>query len=250
VFKIFLKRQIHSNDKSDQNTKATIVQAGLSERRSQDRYEVKHGSLTFLNDFDMLLVKDLSLRGFHSQVPQRALKRLAIGDIYEARSRHREITFELEIKVAWQREDHVGFEFVGLDDNARLVIKRLIRPLEIAASMSLIDADFIKASSPSKTWYHGDDGSDLFIWHDERGFVCGWQFIADDKYLEWREGKGLESGALMTENSSESGLLDSHEQVLKADDTINKTFLHFTLDVLLALDCDEKQKLIATIADA
>jgi hypothetical protein len=198
----------------------------------------------------MLIVKDLSLRGFHSQVPQRAIERLAIGDIYEARSRHRQTSIELNIKVAWLRGDRVGFEFVKLDDDARRVIKALIRPIKIAASMSLIDADFIKATSPSKMWYHGDDGSDLFIWHDERGFMCGWQFIADDKYLEWREGKGLESGALIKENSSESGLLDSHEQVLKADETIDREFLHFTSDVLLALDYDKTQKLIETIAEA
>lgn len=252
MFKIFLKRQIHSNPKPDQKAKDefSIQKGRKSERRSADRYEIKHGSLTFLNDFDMLLVKDLSLSGFHSQVPERAMKRLCVGDVYEARSRFRDRPFELCIKVAWVREESVGFEFVTLDEASRTVIKSLIRPLKIASSMHRIEADFINASSPYKVWYHGDEDSDLFIWRDRRGFLCGWQFVVAGRYLEWNESKGLETGAMVLENSSESNLLDSKENILRADDVLNQNFIHFTLDVLQALDYEDKSEIIETLTKA
>ena len=107
MFRLFLRKKILSA--GDKAAKALSAQAGkvgkagkagaakggkkkaaepeppIRNRRVFARYNIDHKHLTLMNDQDILLVREISSKGFSTEVSPRGFARLVVGDVYDAR---------------------------------------------------------------------------------------------------------------------------------------------------------------------
>ena len=114
MLRIFLRRKV-SSGKTKENEQPTksFRPSKTRNRRLFERYNVSQQHLTILNEQDILVVREISAKGFSSDVSERAFLRFTKGDIYEARIRYMGEIFDLNVKVTWKRNKVVGFEIVN-----------------------------------------------------------------------------------------------------------------------------------------
>lgn len=92
----------------------------------------------------------------------------------------------------------VGFVFEDLTEEQQALINEFVDPLHIGQSLRLVD----KKGAPGafqqgmSAWYHGDSGSDLFFWNDQRGGVQKALFCLGRRFWEWQEGGGVSTGEI------------------------------------------------------
>ena len=174
----------------------------LRNRRIFERFPADHKHLTLMNEQDILLIREISAKGFSTEVAPRTSERLVMGDVYEARIRYLGEIYDLQARVAWKAETFVGFEIVEASRETLVFIRRILRPMEIASSLREVDASF--AAGSGRTWLHGDNNSDLHIWRDaESGAMSAWQLLVDQQWIEWREGEGLSTGTVKTAQTAD-----------------------------------------------
>ena len=115
-----------------------------------DRYNVNQQHLTVLNDQDIFVIRDISAKGFSSDVSPRAYDRFQLGDVYDARIRHNTEMYDMSIKVAWKQEKVVGFELHEPDAKTLFFFRRLIQPSAIAQSLTQVDSKFMNENQNNK----------------------------------------------------------------------------------------------------
>jgi hypothetical protein len=250
MFRLFLRKKILSGDKTagapsrDEKAKRN--------RRVFARHAIDHKHLTLMNEQDILLVREISAKGFSAECSMRGFDRLTIGDVYDARVRYLGEIYDMQGRVAWKQDRFVGFEIVEAERSTLLFIKRLLRPIEIATSLQPVEASFINSLENGKSWYHGDEESDLYTWHDpETGGLTAWQLVVGESYVEWSLNDGLTSGTVVAVEGREV-LLGANIPGMthQRDDTLNLTKRQFAIDVIMALPFTVKEELLETLTTA
>ncbi len=247
MFRIFLRKKLQSGKKAKE-TKAPSDKKGR-ERRIHERYPVDQQHLTVLNEQDILVIKDISAKGFCSDVSHRAYDRFQIGDIYDARIRYYGEVQDIQVKVAWKREKAVGFELHKPRVEILVFFQRLLRPMQLALSLSPVEPAFMKDPKEGLQWYHGED-ADLHIWHNEERELAAWQLIADKNLIEWSSVHGLKTGE--AQPASRSSLVitsDAHRIHRIMDDALDPKRLRFAADLFTALPIPEKAELLKSLDD-
>lgn len=249
MFRLFLREKIKSAPvkKNDRNDKTSQKR----NRREFERFSVDHKHLTVMNEQDILLVKDISAKGFSSQVSPRAFERLEIGDVYAARIRYLGEIYDLQAKVSRKAGDVVGFELENAERRAVDFMQRVIQPIALAHTLQKVDTNFMQGNTEGKTWYHGDDDTDLYIWRADDGTLTAWQLISSEKFLDWDQTRGLRTGRLVITEESVSGILDVSRKALqqRLDAKPDDHFRQFSIDVVMATDIDDKDDLLSTILE-
>ncbi|MES2744329.1 MAG: hypothetical protein V4655_02835, partial [Bdellovibrionota bacterium] len=226
VFRIFLTKKLLSGEP----TETVVERPRLKNRRIYERFSVDQKHLTVMNDQDILSIRDISLKGFASAVSDRAYERFLIGDVYTARMRYHGKVSELDLKVAWKRENLVGFELYEPTTPIITFFKSLVRPVQLAHSLSQVEASFME-SHQGMTWYHGED-VDLHIWINDDEGLAAWQLVADDQVVEWSAVHGVKTGILKRQPFAESGILEPGEVVRVIDESPLPTRLRFAFDII------------------
>lgn len=244
MFRIFLSKKIFSGE-----TKSEPVErpSKLKNRRIYERFAVDQKHLTVMNDQDILVIRDISVKGFASEVSERAYDRFALDDIYSARMRYHGKVQELDLKVAWKRERQVGFELHEPSTPTILFFRNLVRPIQLAHSLSPVDASFMEAHQ-GMTWYHGED-VDLHIWINDEEGLAAWQLVADDQVVEWSAVHGIKTGILRRETLGESGINEPGEVLRSNDEAPNPTRLRFASDIIGSGTFPESADLVKSLDD-
>lgn len=102
----------------------------------------------------------------------------------------------VNVRVARVGAWSVGFTFEKLSVDEQEKIKEFVDPLHIANSLKLVDHKaapeaFLQGMS---AWYHGDSGTDLFLWKDKRGGLSRALICLGRRFWEWRENEGVATG--------------------------------------------------------
>jgi hypothetical protein len=264
MFRLFLRKKLLSGDEPGHpkaKGKGKAVDLGSApdkadavrqrNRRVFTRYAVDHKHLTLMNEQDILLVREISAKGFSTEVSPRGYERLVAGDVYDARIRYVGEIYDLQSKVTWKHDGFVGFEIVKAGRETLVFIKRLLRPIEIAFSLQPVEAAFLAnaAGASGKTWLHGDEESDLYVWHDpETSELTAWQLAVGPSYVEWNERSGLTTGSLSSVQGREA-LLGANLQGLthRADAQVDPQKRQFAVDVIMALQAPVRDELLETV---
>jgi hypothetical protein len=277
MFRLFLRKKILDGGKTPKRSakdEGTAPPPPRRNRRIFDRFNVDHKHLTLMNEQDILLVREISAKGFSTEVSRRGYERLTVGDVYDARVRYLGEVYALQARVAWKRGSYVGFEIIKAGRDTLQFIKRLLRPIEIAASLKQVEATFLASgdaapatgkkgkgaaapkateASPTmaagKAWYHGDEESDLYTWHDpETGELKAWQLAIGEQYVEWRGDGGLATGALRGVQGREA-LMGANLQGLthQVDARIDPSKKQLAIDVVMALPHTVRDSILETL---
>ncbi len=245
MFRIFLRKKLYSGRKP-KNKKSPTKGASGKNRRLYERYQVDQQHLTVMNDQDILVIRDISAKGFCSDVSSRAYERFELNDIYAARMRYHGDVQDIQVKVAWKRQQQVGFELHKPDQKMLNFFRLLLRPIELANSLSQVDAAFMRDQHAGLAWFHGED-VDLHIWLTEEEGVSAWQLIADDQIVEWSSVHGIKTGGIHRSGRTELGILEPGEVFKVMDPEPNPTRVRLATDVIIALPFPERSDLVKTL---
>ncbi len=255
MFRLFLKKKLIDGDGKSNAQAAAQIRANAqstvgNNRRVLSRYNVDHKHLTLMNDQDILLVREISAKGFSTDVSARGYERLSMGDVYEARVRYHRETYDLKARVAWKAEGVVGFELVETPKETLSFIKRLLKPMEIAQSMQLVDPSFLREDVENKAWFHGDDDSDLYIWHEgESRQIKAWQLAIGNNYITWDDAAGMQTGTITQDPAPEKILGHPMSPLQKPDNAIDTKKRQLAIDVIMALHDPVKDLILETLGE-
>ncbi|MBC7658217.1 MAG: hypothetical protein H7249_00760 [Chitinophagaceae bacterium] len=246
MFRIFLSKKIHSGETE---SKAAPVErpARQRNRRIYERFAVDQKHLTVMNDQDILVIRDISVKGFASDVSERAYDRFSLGDIYTARMRYHGKVQEYDVKVAWKRDLLVGFELHEPQTPTVLFFRNLVRPVQLAHSLSQVDAAFME-DHEGMTWYHGED-IDLHIWINDEEGLSAWQLAFDEQLIEWSAVHGIKTGVLRRQSFSEIGIVEPGELIRFVDENPDQTRIRLAADILASGTFPEAPDLLKSLHD-
>lgn len=268
MFRLFLKKKIESSSNSlehdfSEKVRSTLTQSpSPKNRRSFTRHVVDYKHLTLLNEQDILIIRDISLKGFSTEVAPRTSERMAIGDNFEGRIRYLGETYDLQFKVAWKSATLVGFEIVETPEQTIDFLNRLIKPIEIATSLTEIDNDIMQNQEPGKTWYHSEKNCDLYTWKSEDGEISAWWLMVEDMFVKWtRSAEGLVTGSLLTTTEKLVAGFPARfteqareQQQTKTcfsaiDNVLDNNKRQMAVDIFMALELPVRDELIKTLSD-
>ncbi|MGZ3707015.1 MAG: PilZ domain-containing protein, partial [Bdellovibrionota bacterium] len=144
-------------------------------------------------------VRDISARGLGISLLEYG-EALLFPEGYQCKAELKLDGDILRVKVRVTRVSAwtVGFVFEELTPEQQLLIDAFIDPLHVARSLKKVDQTgapeaFLRGMS---SWYHGDSGTDLFLWNGTRGGLSRALFCFGRKYWEWDEGLGVSTGEI------------------------------------------------------
>lgn len=244
MFKFFIRKKISSGNQTETENNERIKPLRPSKtrnRRLYERYNVSQQHLTDLNEQDIYVVRDISAKGFSSEVSERAYIRLTIGDIYDARIHYMKENYDLKIKVSWKKNKTIGFEITDTKSSTLDFLKRLLKPVKIANSLKIFEQNFSEEENREKIWLKGDLHTNLLIWKDHTS-IYSWQILYKDFYIEWTQ-SGVTTGKIEKNENEEP--IDGYTHI--EDQTIDETKRQFAFDIIMALESDLQLLLAPTI---
>ena len=249
MFRIFLGKKLFSGKVEEDGVKEKAMRPSRNRnRRLFERYNVDHYHLTILNDQDILVVRDLSAKGFSSDVSERAFLRFGMGDVYSAKLRHLGEVYDIKVRVSWKENKQVGFEVMEASADFLRFLSRIIRPIKIATSMKEVSAENMKVEEKNKTWLRGDLNTDLFIWKNEKGEVEAWQLVMGDEFVEWSYNAGFATGLQRLPSREERAVGLTHTEVTVVKDTsVDKKRKKFAMDIIASLPNVYREELLDTL---
>ncbi len=237
MFRLFIHRKLKAA-RGAKTPKKSAQEKKRRNRRVLERYPIDHKHLTLMNEQDILLIREISTKGFSSYVSERASQRFVVGDVYSARMRYLGDLYDLNIKVSWKAKSEViGFEIVKADKRTTEFLNRIIYPIAIAGSLREVNAKFMAANDQGKIWYHGDEDTDLYVWHDTEGNLSGWQFIHKNHFIEWTPTSTVLTGKIDHTKESINAVLSVslNEANRLVDKQVNDTTKQLAVDVFMAM---------------
>ncbi len=234
MIRLFLQKKIMTSPVPDEVTKPD--RTPRHNRRIFSRYAVDHKHLTLMNDQDILLLKEVSAKGFSSLVSPRAFEKFAIGDEYEAKLRYLGEVYSINIRVTWKESQIVGFAVTKAHREALDFFQRLLWPMAIAASLKLVNSKFTTEGEHGQTWYHGDDDSDLFLWQESPSpKVTAFRLVVKGLYVAWNDRDDLATGSLKKAEQLSPLQTLTEPLVPMPDDLPDARKLQLALDILMSL---------------
>jgi len=172
---------------------------------------------------------------------------LNLGDVYDARIRYLGDVYSLHIKVVWKAETFLGFEIISTNPETMAFLQRLIRPMEIAASLELVDESYTADSDSGKMWFHGDQNADLFIWRNtESGAMIAWELNLEAETYSWSTTTGLRHILKSSRDvvNVEGHLSPDHDSNHNTADRESKMF---AVDIVMALPHPIRDQILETL---
>ncbi len=251
MFRIFLIDLIQQGKIID--TELNIKPPGknlLKNRRIYDRFDLNHKQISLLNEQDILIVRDISQKGFSTEVGDRSYERLAIGDIYRCKIRYLRENYSSDLQVRWKAPGHIGFELKQPSPQVTAFMARLLNSLEIGRSLQLVGGqEAQRRDNEGMVWYHGTERSNLFLWFDEAGKIKSWIFESGNDVIHWDFDAGYTTGTLMNDKESNFFLHQPTKPVYEYDRAPRAELVQLAIDVLMATQIAEKNDILTAILD-
>ncbi len=247
MFRLFLRKKIFGGPANA--PQGADLPPPRRNRRVYTRYNVDHKHLTMMNEHDILLIQDISAKGFSTLAAPRALDRLSIGDVYEARMRYVGEMYDLQARVTWKNKNSLGFELVEANRETLSFITRLLRPMAIANSFQVVAKGNLATSQAGKIWYHGDEASDLYIWQDQESKrISAWELAIGDIYVAWNLTDGFHTGRQAASAADSTQVSTDFLGVKQTPDPqVDPRKKQLAVDILMAFPSALGTDLLATI---
>lgn len=169
------------------------------EQRTVPRFPLPKEKMKFVfeDGEKVFAVRDISMRGLGISLLEFGESLLfPVG--YECRA---ELKLDVEAFLVKMRVTRtsawsVGFQFDELDEEQQERIRAFIDPLHIGRSLQPVS----KSGAPEaflqgmSAWYHGDSGTDLFLWNDQRGGLNRALLCLGKRFWEWDSANGVATG--------------------------------------------------------
>lgn len=250
LFRIFLKKRLYSSsEQQDLSKEIKRLSSPHRNRRTYDRFAVDQQHLTVMNEQDILLLRDISAKGFASEVSERAFDRFEISDIYAARMRYHGEVYDIDVRVAWKKDQLVGFELHNPDRRVLEFFQSMLRPIQLAQSLTQVDAAFMRDQHAGMIWFHGES-VDLHLWQSEDEGLSAWRLVADEQVIEWSSVHGIKTGIVQNHSSTGLGILEPGQTHREIDAEPDPERLRFAADVIAALPFSERSELAKTIDES
>lgn len=249
MFKFFLKKKILSFAKkktSGEKEKASTP-APKRNRRIIERYNIDYKHLTILSDQNILIIKDISPKGFATGLAKQSYDKFLIDDVYDGRIRYLGEAYDVRARVTWKHKELMGFELLRPTRQTVGFLSRLIRPVEIAASLKEVDSQFMQFENENKAWFHGENETDLYMWYTPTGELIAWQLCLGDEFVEWQITGGIKTGKLNQSVLDFGTPLSSDNAVAKRDQIIALEKLQLAQDIIMASNVNNKHVLLETL---
>lgn len=250
MFRVFLKKKLDSpaaspNANPNTATDQSSVPLDAENRRLFKRYQIEYKHLTIMNDADIFVIRDVSSKGFCVEASQRALQRLKNGDTFEARLRYFGEIYDLQARVAWKRDNFVGFEIVMAKSETFLFIQRLLKPIAIGSSLKAIDRHVTLPNAQHSLWFRSDDSADLLVWIDQESVaISAWRLTYGRDCIEWSHSQGFTTGSL--KSFAKDLDEDPSREQLVVDAKPSSEKRQFARDVIMAFEHEIKEDLLPT----
>jgi hypothetical protein len=242
MFRVFLGKKL-PNKKPARTGKKTAV--ADDNRRKNIRYDMDHKHLTLMNDQDIYQIRDVSKNGFSTFASKRTLQRVTTGDTYESKIRYVGATYALTARVSWTSNEAIGFTCLDSNPQTKEFLARILQPMTIGSTLTLMECDLVKKYESSKTHYVGSHNSNLFIWTGRDGIVDAWQLIIDQSFLEWSHLNSLSSGNLA--DTVKSSMFDLSQEMLNKTHEVSTESIQFATDVIMGSSIKEQEQIINTL---
>lgn len=204
-----------------------LIKSEYGERKRRIFPRFPYCYLTFKGqntDGKVFEVRDISFSGMQLSLKDG-------GHCYKEQDRLRGILHwkgaELSItgKVQWVKGARLGVEF---DSNDTFIhsIKNFLSIDNIVSRMRPVHDSAIEVEMPEnlKYWLRSDGPFEVFVWCHNDGEISKFQIILMDQYIEWADGKGVDSGRILTKRDLETPLFSEDEFLFESD-----------------INCDEKK---------
>ena len=250
MFRLFLINLLKSGKEGEQlldRPKNVLPPKRLRNRRIYERFDIDHKHLSLMNDQDILLVRDLSEKGFSTEVSPRGFKRLVVGDVYLCRIRYLGELYDAQACVRWKSKGFVGFELLKASKNTKTFMSRLIKPIEVGTSLQKMDDRFIELhDNEGMTWYHGPNETNFYLWLDDEEELKSWKLEDNDRFIKWDPISGVITGKIIRDKQ-DPNTMTPWARTLSEDQSPNKDLKQFATDVFMVLQLPSKDKLIESI---
>lgn len=141
---------------------------------------------------------------------------------------------ELEGEIKWSTPERIGVKFSEsfLDDVKSFLsidnIVKSLRPLH----QSGLDLEVPRSL---KYWLRGDGPNEIFVWCHPDGEFSRFHFIIMQNFIEWEDGKGVQTGKALTKRDLDTPLITEDEFVFEMDDYIDEEKTNLALKLLNTL---------------
>lgn len=243
MLEFILKKLISSEENQPQPQSDNNI-----DRRQYDRYEMNTTPVSAAGEGEVLIIREMSLKGFSAYIPEEAFKNLSVNDCYRVLMRIGKHVQKLKAKVSWKAgKSLVGFELVDLDKQSVDIIQKIVKPVAIAKSLNLVTGNLNQDDHGEKIWFHGDEDTDLFAWHTGDGRMNAWQLIFSDRFICWHSEVGLRTGTLQVAQSESDKLVElSRDNLVQQFDQMpDQETLSFAVNLLKATNLDIKEQILA-----
>lgn len=177
----------------------------------------------------MFAVRDISLHGLGISMLEFGESLLfPMGYECTAELKLGSETLPVKVRVVRTSAWSVGLVFEGLTSEQNELIREFIDPLHIGRSLRLVD----KRGAPEaflhgmSTWYHGDSGTDVFLWNDTRGGLSRALFCLGSRFWEWDAANGVSTGDMERLEGEKMTLHRDATPSARTRDTVRKLLEH------------------------
>jgi hypothetical protein len=191
MFRLYLTNLI----KSHKLTAKDKEQPSIKERRIFERYNVKDRHYSMMNDQDIFAIQNISKQGFCIEASNRSFSRLTIGDNYEFKMRYAREVYTGQGTVRWKKNSLIGFELLQNTQTIKDLFKRLIVPMKIGQSLTLVaEKKTIKELPNDIMWFNGLYDTNFFLWVTKNQKVKSWLLQSSDRFIKWDKENSLLAG--------------------------------------------------------
>jgi hypothetical protein len=139
----------------------------------------------------------------------------------------------LSATIIWVSEGRLGLKFendASLNEN----IRNFLSIENIIAGMRPVHSANVGLELPPnlKCWLQADGPVEVFVWAHNGGEISRFQVITLDSFIEYQDGKGLESGRVLTKRNLDTPLVSEDEFLFEFDDILDEEKLKFAQAII------------------
>ena len=177
--------------------------------------------LTFKAGGQVFEVKDISFSGMQLSLKDGDCSHQPGSAIGGSLHWHGD-SLEISGRVKWTRGLRLGVHFSAPSDFADRWGK-FFSLEKVALRMRPLHRSDLATELPGnlKCWLRADGPIELFVWCHKDGEISSFQFLFMETFLEWKDGKGLKGGRILTRRDLETPLVQEDEFVFQGDSALD-----------------------------